>query len=64
MKKKNNPYDALFDSILTVIDYDFEGSDVSEDEFELAKSRFRSALCYIIRTESEKFAERGNGESK
>lgn len=54
MKKKNNPYDALFDCILTIVDYEFEGSDVSEDEFELAKSRFRSALCYIIDQEIER----------
>lgn len=63
MKKKNNPYDALFDSILTIVDFEFEGSDVSDDEYELAKSRFRSALCYIIRIETEKFAERHNDES-
>lgn len=54
MEKKNNPYDALFDSILTIVDYEFEGSDVSSDEYELAKSRFRSALCYIIDSEIER----------
>lgn len=54
MTKKNNPFDAIFDSLLTIIDYEFEGSDVSEDELELAKSRFRSALCYIIDSEIER----------
>lgn len=52
-KRKNNPYDTIFDSILTIIDYEFEGSDVSEDELELAKSRFRTALLYIIKTSNE-----------
>lgn len=53
-QRKSNPFDTIFDAILTIVDYEFEGSDVSSDEFELAKSRFRSALCYIIATEIER----------
>lgn len=56
--RKTNPYDTLFDAILTIVDYEFEGSDVSSDEFELAKTRFKSALLYIINNEMEKQNER------
>lgn len=52
--RKNNPFDTIFDAILTIVDYEFEGSDVSDDEYELAKSRFRTALLYIINSEVER----------
>ncbi len=52
--RKNDPFETLFDALLTIMDYEFEGSDVSSDEYELAKSRFKSALCYIITTQIER----------
>lgn len=56
--RKTNPFDTMFDAILTIVDYEFEGSDVSSDEYDLAKSRFKSALLYIINCEMEKKDER------
>lgn len=56
--KKTNPFDTMFDSILTIVDYEFEGSDVSSDEYDLAKSRFKSALLYIIDCALEEKNER------
>lgn len=56
--RKSDPFDTMFDSILTIVDYEFEGSDVSSDEYELAKSRFKSALLYVINNQMEQKYEK------
>ena len=48
MKKQSNPYDSLLDSLVTFIDSEFEGSDITDEERELSKKRFIMALNYII----------------
>lgn len=53
MKKTNNPYDALCESLIVIMDADYEDSDVTAEELALAKRRFAHALKYIIVTTVE-----------
>lgn len=48
MKKTSNPYDALFESLVVILDADYEDSDVTAEELALAKRRFAHALQYLI----------------
>lgn len=48
MKKTSNPYDALFESLVVILDADYEDTDVTAEELALAKKRFAHALRYLI----------------
>lgn len=48
MKKTNNPFDALFESLIVILDADYEDSEVTAEELALAKRRFAHALQFLI----------------
>lgn len=58
MKKKANPYDVIAECISVFVESEYEDTDVSEAELEIAKRRFRSALQYIIIATMEEFDEK------
>lgn len=65
MKKKSNPYEAFIESLFLIMDSEYEGSDVSEEEVELAFRRFVSSFRYIIRDEiQEERCEAGSVVSR
>lgn len=47
-RKHANPYDTICEVIPLIVEADYEDSDISQEEFELAQHRFRNALEYII----------------
>lgn len=55
MKQKSNPIDTIVDSIDVFVESSYEDTDVSSEELEIAKRRFRSALQYIIITTMEDY---------
>jgi len=55
MKQKSNPIDTIVDSIDVFVESSYEDTDVSHEELEIAKRRFRSALQYIIITTMEEY---------
>lgn len=55
MKQKSNPIDTIVDSIDVFVESSYEDTDVSSEELEIAKRRFRSALQYIIITTMEEY---------
>lgn len=55
MKKHSDPFDTMFECMEIILDAAYADSDITDDELNLAKRRFRSALFYIIRTSMEDF---------
>ena len=58
-KRRADPIETIFDSVSVAVEYQYEDSDVSDEEFELAKRRFANALRYLIIHTVEEF---GNEE--
>lgn len=48
MKKTNNPFDAISESLAVILDADYEDTDVTDEELALAKKRFAHALRYVV----------------
>ena len=57
--RKANPIDTIVETFGIMAEYQYEDSDVSDEEFELAKRRFGNALRYLIIHTIEEF---GNEE--
>lgn len=63
MKKTNNPFDAITESLTVILDADYEDTDVTDEELALAKKRFAHALRYVVvSTVEEDFVNRKEKE--
>lgn len=57
-RKKSDPIDTMVECIVDFNEAQFEDSDVSDEELELAKRRFKSALQFLIITTMEQYDEK------
>ena len=60
-RRKSDPVETIFECVWTAVEAQYEDSDVSDDEFELAKRRFSNALRYLIIHTIEEF---GNAQEQ
>lgn len=58
-RRKADPIETLLECVSISVEYQYEDSDISNEEFELAKRRFANALKYLIIHTIEEF---GNEE--
>lgn len=54
-RKKSDPIDTMVECIADFSEAQFEDSDISDEELELAKRRFKSALQFLIITTMEQY---------
>lgn len=54
-RKKSDPIDTIIECIVDFNEAQFEDSDISDEELELAKRRFKSALQFLIINTMEQF---------
>ena len=57
--KRSDPVETIFECVSVASEYFYEDSDVSDEEYQLAKRRFANALKYLIIHTIEEF---GNEE--
>lgn len=48
MKKKSDPIEVIVDTLDVMLEYRYDDSDVTEEEYALAKKRFSLALVYFV----------------
>lgn len=54
-KRKADPIETIFECVSIANEYTYEDSDVTDEEYELAKRRFANALRYLIIHTIEEF---------